>query len=83
VTLLDNRSEFTAPLEITLRKQGADYVGGVTGAIANTIVYVNEAIDPISIILTLTRRDLMAQAIRNLLFGEGETGLMVYTILRR
>ena len=48
---------------------------------ANTIAYVSEAIDPISIVLGLTRRDLMGQALRFLLFGEGETGLMVYAIL--
>jgi hypothetical protein len=48
-----------------------------------TLAYVSEAIDPIAIFLTLTRRDLMAQAVRYLLFGEGETGLMVYTILLR
>lgn len=52
-------------------------------AIANTIAYVSEAIDPISIFIGLTRRSLMAQAIRYLLFGEGETGLVVYTILLR
>jgi hypothetical protein len=40
-------------------------------------------IDPISIFIGLTRRNLMAQAIRYLLFGEGETGLVVYTILLR
>jgi hypothetical protein len=85
VNLLDNRSEFSAPLEVTLRKEGDDYVGEVTGAIAiaNTVAYVSEAIDPISIFIGLTRRDLMAQAVRYLLFGEGETGLMVYTILLR
>jgi hypothetical protein len=85
VNLLDNRSEFSAPLEVTLRKEGDDYVGEVYGAIAiaNTIAYVSEAIDPISIILGLTRRDLMGQAVRYLLFGEGETGLMVYTVLLR
>ena len=85
VNLLDNRSEFSAPLEVTLRKEGDDYVGEVYGAIAiaNTIAYVSEAIDPISIFLGLTRRDLMGQAVRYLLFGEGETGLMVYTILLR
>jgi hypothetical protein len=83
VNLLDNRSEFTAPLEVTLRKEGDDYVGEVHGAvaIANAIAYVSEAIDPISIILGLTRRGLMGQAVRYLLFGEGETGLMVYAIL--
>ena len=85
VNLLDNRSEFSAPLEMTLRKDGSDYVAEVYGAIAiaNTIAYVSEAIDPISIFLGLTRRDLMGQAARYLLFGEGETGLMVYTILLR
>jgi hypothetical protein len=85
VNLLDNRSEFTAPLEVTLRRDGKDFVGEVHGAIAiaNTIAYVSEAIDPISIFIGLTRRDLMSQAVRYLLFGEGETGLMVYTILLR
>jgi hypothetical protein len=85
VNLLDNRSEFSAPLEVTLRKEGDDYVGEVYGAIAiaNTIAYVSEAIDPISIFIGLTRRALTAQAFRFLLFGEGETGLMVYMILLR
>jgi hypothetical protein len=85
VNLLDNRSEFSAPLEVTLRKEGDDYVGEIHGAvaIANPIAFVSEAIDPISIFLGLTRRELMTQAIRYILFGEGETGLMVYTILYR
>ena len=85
VNLLDNRSEFSSPLEVSLRKKGDDYVGEVFGAvaIANTIAYISEAIDPISIFIGLTRRNLMGQAIRYLLFGEGETGLIVYTILLR
>jgi hypothetical protein len=85
VNLLDNRSEFSSPLEVSLRRDGDDYVAEVYGApaIANTIAFVSEAIDPISIILGLTRRGLMGQAVRYLLFGEGETGLMVYTILLR
>jgi hypothetical protein len=85
VNLLDNRSQFSAPLEVRLEKDGDDYVGEVFGAvaIANTIAYVSEAIDPISIFIGLTRQDLMSQAFRYLLFGEGETGLMVYTILLR
>ena len=60
-------------------------MGEVFGAvaIANTIAYLSEAIDPISIFIGLTRRDLMGQAMRYLAFGEGETGLMVYTILLR
>jgi hypothetical protein len=85
VNLLDNRSEFSAPLEVSLRKDGDDYVAEVFGAIAipNTIAYVSEVVDPISIFIGLTRRNLMSQAVRYLVFGEGETGLMVYTILLR
>jgi len=85
VHLLDNRSEFSAPLEVSLRREGEDYVAEVfrAVAIANTVAYLSEAIDPISIFIGLTRRNLMSQAVRYLLFGEGETGLMVYTILLR
>jgi hypothetical protein len=79
VNLLDNRSEFSAPLDVKLWKEDGDYVADVYGAvaIANTIAFVSEAIDPIAIFLGLTRRGLMSQAIRYVLFGEGETGLMV------
>jgi len=85
VNLRDNRSEFSAPLEVTLHREEDDYVAEASGAvaIANTIAFVSEAIDPISIFIALTRRDLMSQAVRYLLFGEGETGLIVYTILLR
>jgi hypothetical protein len=40
-------------------------------------------IDPISIFLGLTRQNPVTQAFRFLLLGEGETGLLVYTILLR
>jgi hypothetical protein len=85
VNLLDNRSEFSAPLEVTIRKEGNDYFGEVYGAIAiaNSLAFVSECIDPISVFIGLTRRDLMAQAMRYILVGEGETGLMFYTILLR
>jgi hypothetical protein len=85
VNLIDNRSEFSAPLEVDLWKEDGDYVAEVYGAvaIANTIAFVSEAIDPISIFISLTRRGLTGQALRYLLFGEGETGLMVYAILLR
>ena len=85
VNLLDNRSEFLAPLEIKVSTEGDNYVIEVFGAvaIANTIAYVSELIDPVSIFLGLTRRNPMEQALRFLLWGEGETGLMVYTILLR
>jgi hypothetical protein len=85
VNLLDNRSEFLAPLLIKVTAEGENYVIEVSGAvaIANTIAYVSELIDPVSIFLGLTRRNLMEQALRYLVWGEGETGLMVYTILLR
>lgn len=83
VELVDNRSEFAMPLEISIEKEGDDYLVNVYGAIAiaNTLAYLSEMVDPISIFVGLTRQSLMQQAFRYLLFGEGETGLMVYTIL--
>ena len=83
VHLVDNRSEFTSAIEVEVLQDGGDFVINVHGAntIANTLAYVSELIDPISIFIGLTRENLMQQAFRYLLFGEGETGLMVYTIL--
>ena len=83
VQLMDNRSEFLSELRVRVRSEEDDYVVEVFGApaIANTIAYVSEMIDPISIFLGLTRQNLMTQALRYLFLGEGETGLMVYTIL--
>jgi hypothetical protein len=52
-------------------------------AIANTIAYISERLDPIAVFIGLTRQPLMTQAFRFFLLGEGETGLMVYTILLR
>jgi hypothetical protein len=85
VHLQDNRSEFTSRLEVEIRPDGPDWVLEIFGAsaIANTLAYVSELIDPISIFLGLTRHNLMHQALRYLLFGEGEIGLMLYTILLR
>jgi hypothetical protein len=83
VQLLDNRSEFVAPLQARVFAEGEDYCIEVTGAIAiaNSIAYVSELIDPISIFLGLTRQNLMTQSLRFFLWGEGETGILVYTIL--
>jgi|307.fasta_scaffold10542_3 hypothetical protein len=85
VNLLDNRSEFVAPLEVEVRREGRHYVAEIHGAIAiaNTLAYLSEMTDPISIFLGLSRRNQMRQAFRYLLLGEGETGLMVYAILLR
>jgi hypothetical protein len=85
VELLDNRSEFISSPVVHVAKEGEDLTIRVSGAtaIANTIAYVSELIDPVSIFLGLTRRNLVTQSLRFLLLGEGETGLMVYTILLR
>ena len=85
VKLIDNRSEFFAPLRIRACKEEDRYVVEVSGAnsVANTIAFISELVDPVSIFLTLTRKNQMAQALRFLLFGEGEVGLMVYTVLLR
>lgn len=83
VHLVDNRSEFLAPLKIAVRREETSYVIDIMGAnaIANTIAYVSELLDPIGLFLGLTRNNLVNQALRFLLVGEGETGLMVYAIL--
>ena len=85
VNLVDNRSEFLAKLQVRVAMEGDHYIIEVSQAIAiaNTIAYVSELLDPISIFLGLSRQDLMTQSLRYLLWGEGETGLMVYTILVR
>jgi hypothetical protein len=83
VHLLDNRSEFLAHLRVRIRRDAENYVIDVSGAVAvaNTIAYVSELIDPKTIFLVLSRRNLMKQALDYLFWGEGEIGLMVYTIL--
>ena len=85
VNLMDNRSDFLETLEVQIRREGQDYTMNVWGAtaIANTIAYLSELADPIGIFLGLTRQNLMQQALRFILLGEGETGLMVYKILMR
>jgi hypothetical protein len=85
VSFMDNRSEFLAPLTVRVFRENDDFVIEVRGAIAiaNTIAYISELIDPISIFVGLTRLNLMAQSVKYLLFGEGETGMMIYKILLR
>lgn len=85
VHLLDNRSEFLAPVRVCVRREGNNYDITMRGAtaIANTIAYASELIDPVGIFVGLTRTSLMTQSFRYVLWGEGETGLMVYQILLR
>jgi hypothetical protein len=85
VHLQDNRSEFLSTLRVFVRRNGQHYVIEVHGAvaIANAIAYLCELLDPISILLGLTNKNLMKQSISYLFWGQGETALMAYTILVR
>jgi hypothetical protein len=83
VALSEDRSAFATELQVRVSQEGDDVLIEVEGAvaIANAIAFVSESIDPVSIFLELTRRNPMLQALSYLLWGEGETGLMVYEIL--
>ncbi|MBI3939361.1 MAG: hypothetical protein HY315_00865 [Acidobacteria bacterium] len=85
VHLIDNRSEFLSPLQVKVRAENGHYLVEVFGAVAvaNTIAYISELIDPISLFLGLTRQNLMVQSLKYLFWGEGEIGLTVYAILVR
>lgn len=85
VQLLDNRSDFLASLQVRVAEDAGEYLIEISQAIAiaNAIAYVSQLLDPISIFLGLSRRNLMTQSLRYLFWGEGEIGLMVYTILVR
>ena len=85
VSLLDNRSDFLSPIQLDVRREEGHYVIEASGAIAiaNSIAYISELLDPIAIYLGLTQLNPVEQALKFLLFGEGETGTLVYTILLR
>lgn len=97
IDLKRDRSDFSAPLKVGIRSEKYSqpedenysphiaYVVNVSGAvaIANTIAYISEQLDPISLFLGLTRGNTMSQAFKYVLWGEGETGIMVYQILVR
>lgn len=84
VTLLDNRSEFLSPIEIRVHQENGDYLIEASQAVAraNAIAYLSQLLHPQAVFLRLTRQNLMRQSFRYLLFGEGETGWMVYSILQ-
>ena len=83
VRLMDNRSEFYSSLRVRVSREGDDYVIEARGAtaIANSIAFLAEVLNPISVVLGLTQRNLMKQALAFVLFGEGEIGLLVYSVL--
>jgi len=84
VRLLDNRSEFLSPLEIRVTHEDGQYLVDASQAVAkaNAVAYISELLHPAAIYLGLSRQNLMRQSFRYFLLGEGETGLMVYTILQ-
>ena len=85
VTLLDNRSEFLSPLLISVRQEDGQFLVDASQAVAtaNAVAYLSQELRPGAIYLGLSRQNLMRQSFRYFLLGEGETGLMVYTILQR
>ena len=85
VNLMDNRSEFLSSLRVRVEKEGENFVIEVWGAvaIANSIAYISELLDPKAIVLGLTRRNLMQQSLAYAFWGEGEIGLTVYSVLVR
>ncbi len=84
VDLLDNRSEFLSPIEVTVKQEEGQYLIYASQAVAraNAIAYLTELIHPAAVFIRLTRQNPMRQSFRYLLLGEGETGLMVYSILQ-
>jgi hypothetical protein len=83
VYLRDDRSDFSSFLRVKVSRLNGDFLIEVYGAVAlaNAIAYISELLDPISLFLGLTRQNSVSQAVRYLLWGEGETGILVYEIL--
>ena len=85
VELTDDTSEFQSRLRARVTEEDDDFVIEIRGAvaIANTIAWVSEQLDPIALFLELSQRNPFSQALQYLLWGEGEIGVLVYQILVR
>lgn len=83
VDLDPDESRFGASLSIRMRRVGEDYVMEVknAAAVANAIAWVSQEVRPQSVFLGLTQEPPMRQALQYLLWGKGETGILVYQIL--
>ena len=83
VEMSDDRSSFTHEMVMRVRQVDSDFLIEIEGAvaIANTIAYVSESIDPIGIYAFLTRQSPLRQSLAFLLWGEGETAVLLYQIL--
>ena len=83
---LDNDvSRFDTRLRVWATRVGSDYAVVIRNATAvpNAIAWVVNDLEPRSVFLGLTPENPMVQAMRHLVFGKGETGLLVYQILLR
>lgn len=85
VELGNDRSRFDTTISVQVRRRGEDYIINVKNAvaIANTLAWLSELVDPVALFLGLTRGNIMTQSFKFLLWGEGETGILVYQILLR
>jgi len=85
VELADDTSEFTSALRVRVTREEDGFVIDVSGAVAipNTIAWVSEQLDPIGLYLELSLENPFTQALKHLLWGGGEVGVMVYEILVR
>lgn len=84
VDLLDDRSAFFEELRIRVEDREGETLIFVSNAnvVANTIAFISLDLQAKNIFLHLTSvHNPVAQTIRYLLFGTGETGMMVYEIL--
>jgi hypothetical protein len=85
IKMIDDRSEFMGPLLFTVRKipNSSNFHIEASGsiAVANTIAYVSEQLNPVSIYMGLARKNAMAQAFSYIFFGEGEIGIITYKVL--
>jgi hypothetical protein len=76
VRLLDNRSEFLSPLEITVRQEDGQYLVEASQAVAkaNAVAYLSELLHPAAIYLGLSRQNLMRQSFRYFLLARAKPG---------
>ena len=84
VDFIDDRSEFESALKTSVRKlPTGDYSIVISNAVAvaNTVAFISEELDPVSLFLTLTGEQPMRQSLRYLVWGEGEVGRHVYEVL--
>lgn len=84
IELASDRSRFDTTIAVKVGRVGEeDFRISVHNAvaIANTVAYLSELLDPRSIFLGLTQGNPVTQAFRYLFWGEGETGILVYQIL--